>query len=194
MAKEFAAFANKSEKKLHLCGPYTEGPAGFVHDGAIAVIFDIGCACLSYTVTDTTRGGGVITANLSVNFNRAVPLNSTVLLHPKVEHVEGKKIYCFAELKSADGLILYATATALFIKIRLPQTWVGSLIYEFSKGPAFYLKKYPIIFVFFTDYEANPYEAAFALVGQEFLDAKDPRDLPGQNGFFYAVVNYSLAN
>ncbi|EDO39564.1 predicted protein [Nematostella vectensis] len=112
---EYAIFVNKSEEKLHgvvQCGPYTEGPAGHVHGGAMATLLDIGCGILT-----NASGRRAVTANLSINYKVSLPLNSTVLLQSKIDHVVGRKVYSFAELKSADGSILYATATALFIEI-----------------------------------------------------------------------------
>ena len=46
-----------------------------------------------------------------------LPLGSTTLVESRVDKVEGKIIFCSAELKSPDGKVTFVTANALFIQL-----------------------------------------------------------------------------
>ncbi|XP_064803522.1 acyl-coenzyme A thioesterase THEM4-like [Oncorhynchus masou masou] len=70
---EYVVFVNKQEQKcvcVFQAGHLLEGPPGHVHGGAIATMID--------TVTGThatSLSGPVITANLNINYRRAVSVN-----------------------------------------------------------------------------------------------------------------------
>ncbi|XP_031564518.1 acyl-coenzyme A thioesterase THEM4-like [Actinia tenebrosa] len=115
---EYSMFMNKREERLKgvvQFGPYTEGPKGYVHGGAISTVMDsiIG-VCI--------HGSGYVsvTANLSVNFKKGVPIGTTALLEGRIDRVEGRKVFGYGEMKNPDGSITYATSTALFVQVRPP--------------------------------------------------------------------------
>uniref|UniRef100_A0A8D0E8V3 Acyl-coenzyme A thioesterase THEM4 n=1 Tax=Salvator merianae TaxID=96440 RepID=A0A8D0E8V3_SALMN len=119
---EYVMFWNQSEKRM-ICifqpGPYLEGYTGFVHGGCIATIIDnafIGCA--------------LFTANLDINYKAPLPLGSVVLVDTKVDKTEGRKTFISGTVQRADGKMVYAHATLLFIHMD-PQT--SSQLEEASK-------------------------------------------------------------
>lgn len=46
-----------------------------------------------------------------------LPLGSTTLVESRVDKLEGKILFCSAELKSPDGKVTFVTANALFIQL-----------------------------------------------------------------------------
>lgn len=46
-----------------------------------------------------------------------LPLGSTTLVESRVDKVEGKIIFCSAELKTPDGKVTFVAASALFIQL-----------------------------------------------------------------------------
>jgi len=112
---EYAFFFCKKKQQLKgviQFGPYTQGPPGCVHGGAIATMMD---AALG--VCANRSGYRCVTANLSTNYKKFLPLGATVLVESQVDRVEGRKIFLSATMKSSDGHILHSNATALFISV-----------------------------------------------------------------------------
>ncbi|XP_041429740.1 acyl-coenzyme A thioesterase THEM4 isoform X2 [Xenopus laevis] len=112
---EYCMFYNKAERRM-VClfqpGPYLEGPPGFTHGGCIA------------TMIDSTTGagavylcGGVMTANLTVDYKNPIPLGCVVIIDSKVEKIEGRKVFTSCQIRSHDDSMLHTEATALFIKL-----------------------------------------------------------------------------
>ncbi|XP_029435256.1 acyl-coenzyme A thioesterase THEM4-like isoform X2 [Rhinatrema bivittatum] len=115
---EYFMFYNQAEKRtvcIFQAGPYLEGPFGFVHGGSIATIIDSSSgACAICT------SGRVMTANLNINYRSPIALGSTVIVESKLDKIEGRKVYLTTEIRSVDGEKFHTDATALFIKLDLP--------------------------------------------------------------------------
>ena len=58
-----------------------------------------------------------VTANLNVDFRAPLKSESDVIIRVFQEKMEGRKIYLKARMESPDRSMLYAEASALFIKI-----------------------------------------------------------------------------
>jgi len=91
-------------------GPKTQGPPEHAHGGAIAAILD---ECMGATAW--MNKNMVMTAELKVNFKRALPLEIECFIHSWIAHTEGKKIILKAELFDANET-KYAVSEALFIR------------------------------------------------------------------------------
>lgn len=91
-------------------GPKTQGPPGHVHGGAIAAILD---ECMGATAW--MNKNMVMTAELKVNYRRALPLDLECYIHSRIDQSEGKKIVLKAELYDTQEN-KYATAEGLFIR------------------------------------------------------------------------------
>uniref|UniRef100_A0A8C3CUG6 Acyl-coenzyme A thioesterase THEM4 n=1 Tax=Cairina moschata TaxID=8855 RepID=A0A8C3CUG6_CAIMO len=105
---EYVTFLHSAGgRALCLCqlGPYLEGPPGFTHGGAIASIID---TTLGTCALDTA--GGVMTAQLSIDFLAPVPLGSVVLVDGRVERRDGRKLFLSCEVR-AVGWVLWCART-----------------------------------------------------------------------------------
>jgi acyl-coenzyme A thioesterase PaaI-like protein len=106
-------------------GKNLNGHTGIVHGGIMSLLFDdtFGWA---YEAMRRSVGGSfmgddfpiVVTANLNVNFRKPLPAESDVVIRVYHEKSEGRKIYLSSRMESHDGSVLYAEATALFIKLK----------------------------------------------------------------------------
>ncbi|KAJ3073968.1 hypothetical protein HDU98_000192, partial [Podochytrium sp. JEL0797] len=106
------------------------GHSGIVHGGLISAFFDDAFGT-SFWIESKGEYTGV-TANLSVNYRKPMPAPSNVAFILWVDRIEGRKVYLKAEARSVASTecdseagkhwiekdsILYAEATALFIKL-----------------------------------------------------------------------------
>lgn len=112
---EHVMFYNDAEKRI-IClfqgGPYLQGVPGFLHGGAIATMIDTSvgmCAMMA--------GGIVMTANLTINYKRPIPLCSVVVINSQLDKVERRKLFVSCNVQSVDEKTLYTQATSLLIKL-----------------------------------------------------------------------------
>lgn len=91
-------------------GLKAQGPPGHAHGGAIAAILD---ECMGATAWMNKYM--VMTAELKVNYKRALPLEIICYIHSWIAEIEGKKITVKAELVDTENH-KYATAEGLFIR------------------------------------------------------------------------------
>lgn len=92
-------------------GPWSEGPPGHAHGGAMAAVLDDAIGKVGWL-----NGHRVVAANLSVQFRRLLPLGTDARLEAFVDRVDGRKVYTKGRLTDDAGEI-FAEAEALFIEI-----------------------------------------------------------------------------
>ncbi|EGG13547.1 hypothetical protein DFA_11308 [Cavenderia fasciculata] len=76
-----------------------------------------------------------VTANLSVNYKKFVPLNSVSLIETRIERRDGKKIYVHSCIKDQSGSIR-AESTAIWIIVNLISEPSSSTNSSFPSSPA----------------------------------------------------------
>ncbi|ORY51452.1 hypothetical protein BCR33DRAFT_694303 [Rhizoclosmatium globosum] len=119
-------------------GSIVTGHAGIIHGGLIAAFFDDAFGSIFFQQMKARHTG--VTANLSVNYRAPMPAGTNVVFVLWVEREEGRKVFLRAEARSVldneidsdfEGIaseaigqrwagkrsVLYAEATALFIKV-----------------------------------------------------------------------------
>ena len=91
--------------------PRFEGGPGLVHGGAIAAFFDdlIGFVPM-------THMRPAVTANLSVNYRKPIPLGVTIRGEAWLTGSEGRKLWCEAVGFAPDGTVL-VEVTSLFLEV-----------------------------------------------------------------------------
>ena len=100
-------------------GPGVNGYAHLVAGGIIAVILD---ECMGILGTINQRlgvegaAGFLVTANLNINYVKAVPTPGIYLATATLRELKGRKCYFDASIKDGEGSIL-ATAESLWIDI-----------------------------------------------------------------------------
>jgi len=65
----------------------------------------------------TTGSYEVSSSDILFVFYRPVPMESVVLCEAHIESVQGRKVYCYAEMKGHDGVQLYSTAKCLCVTV-----------------------------------------------------------------------------
>ena len=93
-------------------GIFYRNPFGQVHGGAIAMVFDTAIARLGL---DGERR--FLTANLSVDYRRAAPIDVELIVRIRVDRAEGRKR--FIEGQMVEGEAVIAEVHALFIESRI---------------------------------------------------------------------------
>lgn len=87
-------------------------PAGKLHGGTIATIFDNGLGVLAASFAD---GAFTPTVSMSLEYLRPVPITDMLFLHGKIVKLGRSMIHMRGELLSAPaGGKVYATASAIF--------------------------------------------------------------------------------
>ncbi len=94
-----------------LFGIFYRNPFGQVHGGAIAMVFDTAIARLG--LVGTKR---FLTANLSVDYRGAAPVDVELTVRIRLARIEGRKRFIEGELMNGDELL--AEVRALFIEAR----------------------------------------------------------------------------
>lgn len=109
-------------------GDHMQGPSGGVHGGAIATVLD---ACIGLAMNSISNPDQHVTAQLTVNYRRVVPLGSFVLAKACVFERDwvARKAYGYARLEVMVPMALennlddrvrhpitYADAAALFVR------------------------------------------------------------------------------
>nr|XP_054768556.1 acyl-coenzyme A thioesterase THEM4-like [Lytechinus pictus] len=114
---EYVMFSNEEQKKsiaVVQFGEKVQGPPGYVHGGAIATIGD---ACAGVLIHEGLSMKTCVTANLSVNYKKPLPLNSTIIIETVVDKIDGRKCFTSSIFKSPDGSIIYDTVTTVFVDV-----------------------------------------------------------------------------
>ncbi|MFB4295089.1 PaaI family thioesterase [Actinomadura sp. NTSP31] len=96
-------------------GRFHSGSNSAAHGGGIALLFDDLFGRL-VSIGDTPPAR---TANLSVDYRSATPLDEPLTVEARVAEVHGRKLYLAGTLRQGD--LLCAEATALFLTLRLQQ-------------------------------------------------------------------------
>ncbi|XP_029435253.1 acyl-coenzyme A thioesterase THEM4-like isoform X1 [Rhinatrema bivittatum] len=119
---EYFMFYNQAEKRtvcIFQAGPYLEGPFGMP---------EIRCSLWVYVEEsrERTRRPQCESlychqlCHLSCLHYIPIALGSTVIVESKLDKIEGRKVYLTTEIRSVDGEKFHTDATALFIKLDLP--------------------------------------------------------------------------
>jgi acyl-coenzyme A thioesterase PaaI-like protein len=93
-------------------GPAFEGAPGRSHGGIVAAIFD---DVLGYLLTFTRTPG--FTGELTVRYLAATPIGQPLEFRSRLVSREGRKLFCEAEARVADGGEVVARAQAVFVAI-----------------------------------------------------------------------------
>ncbi len=88
-----------------------EGPPGHVHGGASAALIDDAMGSAAWYA-----GHQVMTAKMSVNYRRPIPLNMPITVQAKVSKVQGRKVFVYCKICAADGTLL-VDGEGLFLQI-----------------------------------------------------------------------------
>ncbi|KAM9685892.1 acyl-coenzyme A thioesterase THEM4 isoform 2-T2 [Trichechus inunguis] len=119
---EYAMFWSKDEKRI-VClfqgGLYLQGIPGFLHGGALVTLIDT-----TLGMHAMLAGGAVMTANLSINFKRPMPLCSVGVINTQLDKIEGRKLFVSCNIQSVDEKTVYTEGTGLFIKLEPGKTLV----------------------------------------------------------------------
>jgi acyl-coenzyme A thioesterase PaaI-like protein len=104
------------EQTQHFCaivwfGPETEGPPGHAHGGSIAAVLD---EAMGFTAW--YHGHRVLAGHLSIDFLRAIPVNTEVWVECWIERVDDKKITVRGMISIPDET-LYAQGKGLFVEL-----------------------------------------------------------------------------
>jgi thioesterase superfamily protein 4 len=116
--QDFHVYVHKSNTHVAVLvrlGGATSGHRGVVHGGLACMLMDEAFGWLSGACLQSQRA---FTANLNVNFKQPLPVNSVVVVHAKLDKIEGRKMFMSAELQSLDKSITYSNATTLFVVSR----------------------------------------------------------------------------
>jgi len=105
-------------------GPKAEGPPGHAHGGSIAAVLDEAMGAAAWF-----NGHGVVSARLTAEFRRMLPLGTNAVVDAWVEKVSGRRITARGSVCGPDGKV-YANGEGLFI--RLPKKQVKCILTEFG--------------------------------------------------------------
>jgi uncharacterized protein (TIGR00369 family) len=96
-----------------ILGPRYGGGAGFAHGGIIAVLLDEAMGKISKLTEERA-----VTAELSVEYKRPVPLNEEILVEGWQESEKGRNRFRVGEIRDAKGNLL-ARGTGRFVVINV---------------------------------------------------------------------------
>ncbi|WP_016933852.1 PaaI family thioesterase [Rhodococcus sp. R1101] len=91
---------------------YHRGGNGAAHGGTLPLLFDD----LFGMVVRASGHPIARTGYLHINYRKITPLETELVVEGRVERVEGRKIFCAAELRETDGTLL-ADCEALMIQL-----------------------------------------------------------------------------
>ena len=94
-------------------GDVYEGHPGLVHGGYVAATLD---HVLGVTASPTD--GTSMTGTLTVRYRRPTPTNVELLCRGQIDRIEGRKVFCRAELMA--GATLVAEAEGIFFRVDTP--------------------------------------------------------------------------
>lgn len=92
-------------------GPLSEGAPGQVHGGMILTVMDEALGAAAWL-----EGHHVVTARLTTEFRRTVPLNATLLVETRLLSARHRLVKVEGTLTGADGT-LYANAKGEFMEL-----------------------------------------------------------------------------
>jgi acyl-coenzyme A thioesterase PaaI-like protein len=92
-------------------GPWTEGPPGHAHGGAMAAALDDAIGKVGWL-----NGHRVVAAKLEVQFRRLLPIGTDANIEAVVARVEGRKVFTRGRLFDESGEP-FAEAEGLFVEI-----------------------------------------------------------------------------
>jgi len=98
-------------------GTRLNGHGGVVHGGIISLLFDTALGFAYHICLSGDNKNIAVTANLKIDFRAPFREGSEAVVRVNLDRMEGRKIFFSANLESKDGLVVYAEATSLFIKV-----------------------------------------------------------------------------
>jgi acyl-coenzyme A thioesterase PaaI-like protein len=96
-------------------GPAAGGPPGFAHGGAHMAVLDHAFGAAAWT-----SGYPVVTASMTYDFRRGIPIGSIVLVEAEIESVAGRKVRVRGRLCDREGKS-YGEGHALFLTMSSEQ-------------------------------------------------------------------------
>ena len=115
--ESYSLFINKEREELVAVvklGKSLNGYPGVVHGGILCLLID---DCYGMLFFNTGKPMSV-TANLSLNFRDKVLAGSTVVLHCRVDKVDGRKLYMSGSIQDAKTGKHCVDSTTLFIAMK----------------------------------------------------------------------------
>ncbi|WP_430333859.1 PaaI family thioesterase [Rhodococcus sp. ACT016] len=91
---------------------YHRGGNGAAHGGTVALLFDD----LLGMIVHASGHPIARTGYLHVNYRKVTPIETELVVEGRVDRVEGRKIFCTAELRDLDGTVL-ADCEALMVQL-----------------------------------------------------------------------------
>lgn len=89
-----------------------EGPPGGAHGASIATVYD---EILAYPVWRCNYTA--FTANLNINYNKVIPLNTWVQFEARIDKIIKRKVYMVGKLYDGNNhSLIYSTGTGLWIE------------------------------------------------------------------------------
>jgi len=101
-------------------GPSTEGPAGFVHGGSMAAVLDEAMGASVWLL-----GYTAVTAKISVEYRKMLPLGTVTTVEAKVKSISGKKVLTKGKIHNETGTV-YSESEGMYINI--PPERFGEMI------------------------------------------------------------------
>ena len=92
-----------------------QGWHGILHGGIISTLLDEAMAHAAGGADRSVRGGGAVTAEMTVRFKKPVPIGRPAFLEGRVVSVKGRVIECASTLKDAAGRELASASGKLII-------------------------------------------------------------------------------
>jgi acyl-coenzyme A thioesterase PaaI-like protein len=83
-----------------------EGPAGMVHGGIIASLFD-----QFLSLANIHNGFGAFTGTLTIRYRRPCPLETPLEFRCRTDRTDGRKVFAVGELLAAGALVAEAAGT-----------------------------------------------------------------------------------
>ena len=97
--------------------PKFQGWQGILHGGIISTLLDEAFAHAAGGAARAVGGDGAVTAEMTVQFKRPVPIGQPIVLTGRVKRVQGRLIEAESELTDASGTVL-ASAQGKIIKLK----------------------------------------------------------------------------
>lgn len=110
-AKYFKKDSDNSFAARIWFGPSTEGPPGHVHGGSMAAVLDEAMGISAWL-----SGHTVVSAKITVEYRKLLPLCTLATIEANVVSAEGKKVIAKGKLYDKDGTV-YTESEGLFINV-----------------------------------------------------------------------------
>ena len=92
-------------------GMGAEGPPGHAHGGSMAAVLDDTMGCICWVL-----GHPVVAAEITIGFQKSLPLEKIIQVETSIDSIEGKKIKCIGRIFNPENGDTYTTGKGLFIK------------------------------------------------------------------------------